>query len=243
MHPAYIALHGHNGKGGRVATANAPVEYAGLLLADSPARDGQTKIYDKLEKYVDSLDKQFSDVREVLTAEGKTDNEIRVKSLYMWSESPGTGKTTTACALMNEYLVKHFVGTLKRGSMPKQRPVYFLDVNQMQTEYNTFNRPRVPDDIAEPASRRYYKAMERGKYTDFVVLDDIGVRDSTEGFRGDIHTVINHRVVNQLPTIYTSNIPIAELPEVFGEARLADRVRDMTQEIHFGGKSARGARR
>lgn len=243
LNGAYIGMHGANGRGGRVANANAPKDYRGLMLADSPARAGQPEIYAKMERYVASLDKMFADVQAQLVAEGKTEDERRIKSLYMWSKNPGTGKTTTATAIMNEYLVKYFVGKLKRKEMPSQRPVYFLDVNQLQTEYNAFNRPLVPYDIAEPASRRYYSAIERGKYTDFAVLDDIGVRDATEGFRGDLHSVINHRVSNQLPTIYTSNIPISELPDVFKEPRLADRVSDLTQEIHYGGQSKRGARR
>lgn len=242
LNPLYIGLHGANGKGGRVANAMIPQEYHGLLLGDSPARESQTKIYEKLESYVKSFDKQFADVRDSLYAQGKSDNEVRIKSLYLWSESPGTGKTTTAVALLNEYLLRHYIGMLKRRESPLQRPAYFLDANLLQTEYNTFNRPRVPEDIAEPASRRYYNAIEKGKHTEFVVIDDLATRNATEAFRDDLHSVINHRVANALPTIYTSNIPIEELPEVFGEQRLADRVRDMTMEIHFDGTSKRGVR-
>lgn len=242
LNPLYIALHGASGQGGRTANAHVPKEYRGLLVTDSPVRGEQPTVYRKLDAYVSSFDKQFADVREGLYGEGKTDNEVRIKSLYLWSSSPGTGKTTSAVAILNEYLLKNFIGTLKRRESPQQRPVYFLDANLLQTEYNVFNRPRVPEDIAEPASRRYYKAIEKAKHTDFVVIDDLATRNATESFRADLHSVINHRVTNALPTVYTSNIPIAELPTVFGEQRLADRVRDMTMEIHFEGKSKRGVR-
>jgi len=243
LSPIYIGLHGANGHGGRVAASNTPADYHGLLLADSPAREGQAKVYDVLGSYVKSFNKQFADVKADLVGAGKSDNEIRVKSLYLWSEAPGTGKTTSAVALLNEYLVAHYIGHLKRKEMPAQRPCYFLDANLLQTEYNTFNRPRVPDDIAEPASRRYYNAIERGKHTEFVVIDDLATRDATDAFRADLHSVINHRVTNQLPTIFTSNIPISELANVFGEQRLADRVGDMCMELHFKGESKRGMRK
>ena len=114
----------------------------------------------------------------------------------------------------------------------------------MHTDYNGFNRPRVPEDVAAPASERYYEAMEQAKAAPFAVLDDIGVRnDVTEGFRGDLHSIINYRVTNALPTVYTSNLPIVDLPRVFGEERLADRMRDMCVEIEFTGGSRRGMRR
>lgn len=243
LSPAYIGIHGMDGKGGRLANAGIPEDYRGLLLADSPAREGQAEVYAKLEAYAKSFPRQFPDVMAEVIAEGKTPNEARIKSLYLWSESPGTGKTTTAIALMGEYLLAHFIGTLKRSETPLQRPVFFFDVNEAQTKYNEFNRPRVPEDIAQPAARSYYLSLEYAKQAPFAVLDDIGVRASSDGFRGDLHSVINHRTTNAMPTIYTSNIPIKELPEVFGEQRLADRVRDMCQAIHFEGTSKRGARR
>lgn len=240
----YIGLHGHDGKSGRVANARVPKEYRGLLLSDSPVKDEQEAIYTALDKYVESFAKQFSDVQEALRMDGKTENEIRIKSLYLWSEAPGTGKTTTASALLNEYLVRNFIGNLKRGISPPQRPTFFLDVNELQTQYLRFNRPKVPQDIAEEASEIYYRAIEKAKAAEFVVLDDIGVRDGdSDGWRGDLHSVINHRVTEQKPTIYTSNIPISELPDVYGEERLADRVRDMTQEFYFKGGSRRGKRK
>lgn len=239
----FIGLHGFNGKGGREANANIPEDYRGLLIGDSPVKDAQPSVYSSLDKYVGSFDKQFADVKQTLRLEGQTENQIRIKSLYLWSESPGTGKTTSAVALLNEYLVRHYIGNLKRGISPKQTPCYFLDVNELQTQYNQFNRPKVPQDIAEKAADSYYRAIEKAKYTEFVVCDDIGVRESTEGWRGDLHSVVNHRVTNRKPTIYTSNIPIEELAEVFNDPRLPDRVRDMTQEFWFSGESARGKRK
>lgn len=227
---AFITMHGYDGKGGRVGAAEVPSDYAKVTLKTSPACGEQAKIYEFLDIYVTSFARQFDSSAE------------RIKSLYLVSRATGTGKTTTATALLNEWLTTHFVGSAQRCILPDERPAYFFDVNEWQELYNQFNRPRVPDDIAEPASREYYRRMKIAQKTPFVVMDDIGVRDCTEGFRGDLHAVINQRVTNGMTTIYTSNVTIDELARVF-DARLADRVRDQTAELEFTGGSKRGLRR
>jgi DNA replication protein DnaC len=165
----------------------------------------------------------------------------QIKSLYLWSESPGTGKTTTAVALLNSYIIEHYLGSLKRNRKPLQTPAYFLDVNEWQTLFNEFNRSNIPKDVAEPASREYYRRMQIAKTAPFVVCDDIGLRTASEAFRADLHSVINARTTGALPTVFTSNLPIEEMAVVF-DARLYDRMRDMCAVLHFDGESKRGRR-
>lgn len=131
------------------------------------------------ESYVPTFSRQFD-----LNGE-------RIKSLYLYSREPGTGKTTTAVALLTEWLTVHYVGSTQRGKRPLERPAYFFDVNEWQELYNEFNRPRVPEDVAAPASREYYRRMKHAKSTPFFVMDDIGVRDCSDSFRGDLHAVVN----------------------------------------------------
>lgn len=231
---AYIQLHGVDGNGGRVASCNVPQEYRFNTLDNSPARHTQADIYKKLEAYVGSFKKLFDEVDPHNTAG-------RVKSLYLWGEEVGTGKTSTATALLNEFVAVNYIGSLKRGLQPPQIPAYFLDVNELQELYNRFTRNGVPQDISEQASRDYYYKIDKAKTSPLVVFDDIGVRSSTEAFRGDLHGVINYRVSNQLPSIYTSNIPIEDLETIY-DKRLADRVRDLTIPLYFGGTSNRGLR-
>lgn len=219
-----IALHGLNGDGGRIASAELPAEYRNVTLSNSPAREGQAETYEGLEKYVATFN-----------------GSGQVKSLYLWSESPGTGKTTTACALINAWIARDYLSAIKRGVQPKQRPAYFLDVNAWQELYTGFTRRNLPQEIAERNSRPYYRRMEYARNAPFAVLDDIGVRAASDGFRGDLHAVINHRVTNGLPTIYTSNLALKEMADVF-DARLYDRIRDQCGEIHFAGTSKRGRR-
>lgn len=236
--PSFIACHGANGLGGRVGAANIPADYKGVTLANSPAREalargktGEYRAYSVIEPYARTFTRQFGGAE-----------EERIKSLYLYSESPGTGKTTTASALLNEYIVRHYIGAIQRGIQPLERPAYFFDANEAQVLYTEFTRPKVPDDIAEPASREYYRRLQAAKLAPFAVIDDIGVRDATDGFRGDLHSVINHRVTHAMPTVYTSNVLMGDLAAVF-DRRLADRIRDMCIEIRFVGESKRGLRK
>src|SRR5690625_2799638 len=223
-----IALHGLDGNGGRTASAGLPKDYRYVTLANSPAReaktdtkDGEVLIYPILERYVETF--------------SRAGNEP-VKSLYLWSASPGTGKTTTASALLNAWMAQDYLGSIKRGERPRQVSGVFFDVNEFQTEYNLATMTNDDD-----AMKRIGGRIKRVQGAPFAVIDDIGVRGATEAFRAYVHAVINHRVTNGLPTVYTSNLAIKELAEVF-DARLYDRIRDQCGVIHFAGESKRGRR-
>ena len=231
---AYISIHGANGTGGRLASCQVPLDYRFVMLHNSPAKDQQEKVYSILEKYVESYKKLFEN-------DNPLDTRGRVKSLYLWSEETGTGKTTTASALLNEFVAVNYIGSLKRKLSPAQIPAFLFDVNEFQELYNKFNRSNGPQDIGEEASREYYRRMALAESSPLVVFDDIGVRSSTEAFRGDLHSIINKRVSNQLPSIYTSNYPMEQLAEVY-DKRLYDRVRDLTVPLYFEGSSQRGQR-
>lgn len=232
--PAYIQIHGMSGKGGRLAAMRVPLEYRYVVLDNSPVISSQPKIYEVVDKYVKSFVKLFDQ-------DNPLDTKKRIRSLYLWGEGTGTGKTTTACAILNEFLTTYFLGCLKHGITPVQIPAYFLDVNEFQELYNKFNRPNVSREVAETSSIEYYNRMELAKKSPLCVFDDLGVRNATESFRADLHSIINGRVTAQLPSIYTSNLPMESLEEVY-DNRLYDRVKDLTVPLEFIGNSNRGIR-
>ncbi|MED3649999.1 ATP-binding protein [Heyndrickxia sporothermodurans] len=220
----FIAIHGRSGNGGRVAAAGTPADYRLLTLANSPARESQAKVYRVIADYVATFERQFEA------------DAPRIKSLYLYSESPGTGKTTTASMVLNEWIRRHYIGSLKRNQQPLQVPAYFLDINEWQTEYNLATMTN--DDSA---MAKIKATIQRTQQTPFLVIDDVGVRSASEAFRSYVHAIINHRTANGLPTVYTSNLPIEDMARVF-DARLYDRMRDQCAFLEFGGESKRGRR-
>ncbi|QIG62558.1 DNA replication protein [Sporosarcina phage Lietuvens] len=216
--PHKIALNGLNGKGGRIGAAGVPDGYEGVTLANSPARQSQGAIYESLARYADTF----------------TGDDV--KSAYLWSANPGTGKTTSAIGLLHEYIARNYIAALKRGEQPAQIMGVFLDVNAFQSDYNLAAMTHDED-----AMKRIGARIKRVQQAPFAVLDDVGVRSSTEAFTGYLHAIINHRVANAMPTVFTSNASIEELKDVF-TPRLYDRIRDNAGVIHFAGESKRGRR-
>jgi DNA replication protein DnaC len=230
----YIAIHGRSGEGIRAGKpAGIPKEYALEMLQNSKVREQQPDAYDMIDSYEQSFVKIFNDT---------TDVEERMKNVYLWSENKGTGKTYTAVCILNSFLSRYYIGCLKRGIQPVQKPIYFLDFNKLHADYSQMTRQGVPRDIAEESGERYYAALENAKTALFTCFDEMGVRTVSENMLPDILGLLNHRIYEMKPSIYTSNLRITQLPTIFKEERVFDRVRDLTIEIEFTGESHRGHR-
>lgn len=230
----HIQLCGVSGEGGRFGEASIPSEYSSLFLDNAPAKDAQKTIFKQLEKYVESFKRFYTERQE--------GDPMPVKSVYLWSEAKGNGKSSTASALLNEFMMVGWKASVALNHPWFKPPAYFFDVNEFQTLYNKFTRHGIATILAEDASLAYYEMMEKASNAPLIVFDDIGVRSATEAFRADLHTIINKRIVNGLPSIYTSNHPLDYLSEVFDE-RLADRVRDNCIVMEFKGQSKRGVKK
>lgn len=224
--PTYIQLHGKSGLGGRVNSSQTPSAHHLFHINNSPVRESQKENYLIFAKYINRIFNPRNHVEKRL-------------SLYLYSKNPGTGKTVSASSLVHTYIIKSYFKSLQSGNTPELMPAFFLDANYWQTKYNEATRPHVPREIAEDAFHVYYTLKKKAEAAPLLAIDDLAVRSITEGHRTDLHELINNRITSNLPTIYTSNLHPEELDDVFGERRLADRIKDKTMVITFKGESNR----
>lgn len=229
---AFIALHGLNNSGGKQQDCLIPSEYRQTTFETSRSRETQSNTYGQLASYIKTFKKAFNEER--------NSKETRLKDLFFYSSVKGNGKTETASMLLNEFLVYSYMRSIIMDDPNSfMNPVYFLDMPALQTLYLKANRGNTPKDVAEDASRDYYKRLSKAKKARLVVFDEMAIKDVTDAFRVDIHDVINHRTVENLTSIYTSNVPMKEMLDVYDE-RLFDRIRRYTVEYLFVGESMRG---
>ncbi|WP_052153918.1 ATP-binding protein [Thermoactinomyces daqus] len=119
------------------------------------------------------------------------------------------------------------------------RPAFFLSMNRWHAKFHEFNRRNVPEHIGEPAAIEYYETHNIAKKAPFLIIDDIGVREASPAFNMDVLDLVDHRVANRLPTVYTSNVPVETLKRIYDD-RVFDRVRDLCLILEFAGESHRG---
>ena len=218
----YVSIHGYNDNGGRVRSAQIPLDYRTVTLQNSPARENQSRLYATLERYAETFKRRF------------TGDSEPIKSAYLYSKNPGTGKTTSAVALLNEWVKIDYMGSIKYGKRPSMLPAYFLDVNEFQTKHNLATMTSDEKELEEIKD-----VINICRNVEFLVMDDIGLRNATDSFRSYVHAIVNHRTTYGKPTVYTSNLPIEDMASVFDE-RLYDRMNDRCVQLHFKGESNRG---
>ena len=204
----------------RYEAAGIPKGYRDIYLDNSPAREDQAEIYSLLESYVKTF----------------TADDVRIKNLYLVSHAVGTGKTTTSAVLINEYIRRRFMYLASKGRTIPEVLALFMDVNQIQRRYNTAIMSDNKDEIS-----RIVSDIEKAGKAPFLVIDDLAVRTASESYRSLIHDLVNERISEELPTVYTSNVPVRDLASVFDE-RLSDRIQDQCAVLSFKGTSKRGVR-
>ena len=106
------------------------------------------------------------------------------KGLYLWSKTPGSGKTFLACCIARSLMIKYDL------------QMRFITVpDYIDTVGEKIKRARGEED----RSKVYQEC-------DVLVFDDIGAQSSGEWQQQEIFRLVNRRMENGKITIYTSNM-------------------------------------
>lgn len=111
----------------------------------------------------------------------------------------GTGKTHLAAAIANE--------AVSRGIRNIFQPVPDL-LDSIRAAYGNSDEP-------------YNDRIERIKNVPLLILDDLGTQSATPWASEKLYMILNHRYVNRLPTVITTNNSLQEI-----DGRIASRLED-----------------
>lgn len=220
---AYTFMQGDNGQGGMWATTNVPAKYRDVFKSNLPNHAN----FERIKKYIDKLPKTVEEgIGLFLFSVPTPENKF----------GTGNGKTTSACAIMNEFVILQAMRHIKGEIKLEENPALFMKLSDFQNLYNSQFRGSA--EIQQQNADKYYRYKDLMKNVSLLVFDDIAIRTGTEAFLNELYEIIDHRVVENLATIYTTNIPPDELTEYFGE-RIVSRIEGSTVQIPFTGKDHR----
>lgn len=213
---------------------NVPKRYADMTLEDMMELDMNQGIKATILRYV----KGFETI---------VDRDC--KGLFLYSKTSGTGKTTTASIILNEYViyrVERYMKSLQdkvKGLRDEPEslthsPAYFINASSFQILYNSQFKGYSPDN-----AQKYEIVKNRMMNTDLLILDDLGIRSGSEAFLNELYDIIDYRTSEMKPMIITSNLHLNELEALFGQ-RIVSRLYEMCGDvIQFGDVDNRKVKR
>jgi len=225
----FILLHGVEGKTGLWGNMNVPKKYRNCDLSNLPIKASNPVAYAWVSKYVNNvLENVQEGVGLFLYSIPNSDNRF----------GTGTGKTTAAITIANEFMITRTIEASKQGGRPiVENPVLFYKASELQTLYNS--RFAGTFDMKEAADKKYYKIKKLLMNVELLVMDDIGIRQKiTDSFENELTEIIDARDNKMLASIFTSNLPLEKLADTMGD-RIASRIAGMTEQIAFKGKDNR----
>jgi DNA replication protein DnaC len=152
------------------------------------------------------------------------------RSLWLWGERLGVGKTTLACALLGRWQKRN----------PTHRALFMNTIELLDAI-------RSARDTGTSARR----LMEDAQARPFAVIDDLGAELDTPWVAEKLFALIDGRHNNMLPTIFTSNLGPTGLSAQLGAAggdaqlrqaeRIVVRLMEMCEIVHISGPDLRDA--
>lgn len=140
------------------------------------------------------------------------------QSLYLYGMT-GRGKTFA--------IASKWKAELEAGKNPVFISTFDLILKLQETQ-------RQNSTMSESSVLNYYSSK-------ILFLDDIGAEKLSDFALSRITQIIDRRYVNNLRTVITSNLSIAQLKDLYGE-RLASRIRGLCNLMEMAGKDERAIR-
>lgn len=223
----FMLLHGE-GNNGLWKSTNVPPKYKRSFFSNLPIKGENPIAYTFIKTYVKNVLENVNEgVGLFFYSIPNAENRL----------GTGTGKTTSAVAILHEYLLERVKEQSTGGREIQQTPSLFYKASELQTLYNS--RFAGTFAMKEKADARYYKVKELLMKAELIVLDDIGIRQKiTDSFENELTEIIDARDSKMLTTIFTSNLPIEKLADTLGD-RIASRIEGMTEKVAFKGKDFR----
>lgn len=224
----FVLLHGQTGEGGFWKTTGVPAKYKKCLAENLPIKNDNPEHYERIMTFIKKI--------------GTLVDEKGV-GLFIYSIpnetnqfGTGTGKTTTAITILNEYVLYSVRNHLRGEAELKNNPALFVKGSELQNKYNSQFRGSV--ESQKEASDSFYKMKQRMKVVPLLVIDDIAIRGITEAFENELYEIIDYRATEGKSTIYTSNLPMNQVAEIMGQ-RITSRIEGMTVALAFKGQDHR----
>lgn len=128
------------------------------------------------------------------------------RTLYLWSNNLGNGKTSFAVKMLKTFLAMRCIGNRFADL------AYFIYTPTFLLDMKNFKQEEERENLINAVMNR-----------ELVVVDDLGAVQGSQYDLTTLSTLIDRRYSNRLSTIYTSNLSISALSSCIG-SRLADRI-------------------
>jgi DNA replication protein DnaC len=96
----------------------------------------------------------------------------------------------------------------------------------------------IREDFKRSPEEKRGRADSLLDFTGLLILDDIGAEKPTDFVAETLYMIINNRYNHKFPTVFTSNLHLAELAERIGD-RTASRIAEMSRIFELSGKDRR----
>lgn len=158
----------------------------------------------------------------------KLPNQEKVSDTFI-TGNVGSGKTVHAAWLLLEYFRLHTFNRKSRTFVYSSNNKYFNAIKE------TYDKDT---DIDRVVLLNYINSF---KTCDLLILDDIGIKAPTDWAYNELYTLVDYRYKQMKTTIYTSNLSISELSELFNDDRIPSRISHQCKGniIKFNRKSFR----